>query len=69
MSSDAPLDKSIEELQDVIDRIGSAKSPVGIDAKLTHAIIIDYLRQISARVEAIERHLDQGDHQLVREPK
>jgi len=69
MSSDAPLDKSIEELQHIIDRIGSEKSPVGIDAKLTHAIIIEYLRQISARVEAIERHIDRGDHEMVHKQK
>lgn len=61
MSNAAPLDKSLEELQDIIDRIGSEKSPVGIDAKITHAIIIDYLRQISDRVEAIERRLDQQE--------
>lgn len=61
MSNAAPLDKSVEELQDIIDRIGSEKSPVGIDAKITHAIIIDYLRQISDRVEAIERRLDQQE--------
>lgn len=58
MSNAAPLDKSLEDLQDIIDRIGSEKSPVGIDAKITHAIIIDYLRQISGRVESIERRLD-----------
>ncbi len=61
MSNDVPLDKSIEDLQDIVDRIGSDASPVGIDAKLTHAIIIDYLRHIASRVEAIEHRLDQED--------
>ena len=61
MSNESPLDKSLEEFQDIIDRIGSSKSPVGIDAKITHAIIIDYLRQISDRLAAIERRLDQKE--------
>lgn len=58
MSNTVPLNKSIEDLQDIVERIASTDSPVGIDAKLTHAIIIDYLRHIASRVEAIERRLE-----------
>ncbi len=61
MSNAVPLNKSLEDLQDIVDRIGSTESPVGIDAKLTHAIIIDYLRAIVSRIEAIEQRFDQED--------
>jgi hypothetical protein len=45
------------DLQPIIERIGHADSPVGIDAQYTHAIIITYLQQISARLDAIESKL------------
>jgi hypothetical protein len=37
-----------------------ANSPVGIDAQLTHAIIITYLQQIEARLAQIEARLERG---------
>jgi hypothetical protein len=56
-----PLSKPRSALDELVARISSPDSPVGIDAKYTHAVIIDYLRQISARLEALEA--------LVRESK
>ncbi len=52
-----PLSKTLEDYKDLIERISLPDSPVGIDAKLTHAIIIDYLRQISTRLDALESQL------------
>lgn len=50
-----PLSKQKNELDEIVARISSPDSPVGIDAKYTHAVIIDYLRQISARLDTIEK--------------
>ncbi len=52
-----PLSKPREEFSDLIELLASADSPVGIDVKYTHAVIIDYLRQIAARLESIETAL------------
>ncbi len=49
-----PLTKPRDAFDTLIAQISSPDSPVGIDAKYTHAVIIDYLRQISGRLEAIE---------------
>ena len=49
-----PLAKPKDAFQDLIAQISLPESPVGIDAKYTHAVIIDYLRQISARLDALE---------------
>ncbi len=57
MPSDDPLAKPKEAFEDLIAKISLADSPVGIDAKYTHAIIIDYLRQITQRLEEIEKRL------------
>ncbi len=59
MSDKNPLEKSIEELDDVVAKLRSENSPVGIDAVYTHAVIIDFLRQLSSRIDAIEARLDQ----------
>ena len=56
-----PLQKTRDEYADLINHISLPDSPVGIDAKLTHAIIIDYLGQISARLAKIEEKLGIGD--------
>ncbi|MCP4190022.1 MAG: hypothetical protein GY768_05275 [Planctomycetaceae bacterium] len=48
-----PLAKPKGEFDDLIAQL-SPDSPVGIDAKYTHAVIIDYLRQISARLDSLE---------------
>lgn len=49
-----PLAKPRDEFNDLITQLSSPDSPVGIDAKYTHAVIIDYLRQISERLDRIE---------------
>jgi len=47
---------------DVVQRIGreiaSADSPVGIDAKKTHVIILHKLEEIERRLAALEERLD-----------
>ncbi len=58
MSEKTPLDKSLDELDDVVQKLRSENSPVGIDAVYTHAVIIDFLRQLSARLDAIEAKLE-----------
>lgn len=47
--------KSKDELQALIAQISSADSPVGIDAVYVHAVILDKLAQITARLEALEQ--------------
>lgn len=42
----------------IVDRISLPDSPVGIDAQYTHAIVIEYLRRISARLDQIEAQLN-----------
>ena len=58
---DDPLSKSREDYADVIERLGSPDSPVGIDVQFTHAVIIDYLRQITERLDRIEERLGPDD--------
>lgn len=45
------------DYEEIINRISVANSPVGIDAQYTHAIIITYLQQIAARLDALEARL------------
>lgn len=59
MRATEPFDKSKDQLHEIIKKIHSENSAVGIDAQYTHAIIIDYLREISGRLEAIEKKLHQ----------
>ena len=59
MSSEDPLAKPKESFDGLIAQLSSPDSPVGIDAKYTHAVIIDFLRQITARLDDIERRLDE----------
>ena len=59
--SDDPLSKTREDYAQLIDHISIPESPVGIDAKFTHAIIIDYLRAISERLERIESQLSRTE--------
>lgn len=54
-----PMQQSKEELAAIVDHISVANSPVGIDAQLTHAIIITYLQQIVGRLDKIESELAQ----------
>jgi len=53
----SPIEKSKTELQSVIDRISLPDSPVGIDAQYTHAIILDYLKQIDSRLRRLENDI------------
>lgn len=48
--------KPKSELKDVIDKIASADSPVGMDAVYVHALILDKLSQIEKRLEALEKN-------------
>lgn len=48
-----------DEVREEIERaIHSDDSPVGIDAKATHVIIIAQLRDLQARMERLERRLE-----------
>lgn len=49
-----PMSIPKEDYAPIIDHISVANSPVGIDAQLTHAIIITYLQQILGRLDNIE---------------
>ena len=51
------LNKSKEEYSVIINKIKS-DSAVGIDVQLTHAIIIDYLQDISTRLEKLEQKIN-----------
>lgn len=52
-----PVSKPKQEYTEVIEKISAEGSPVGIDAQYTHAIIIEYLRQISERLDRLEARL------------
>ncbi|MFQ5569187.1 MAG: hypothetical protein ACE5G0_05905 [Rhodothermales bacterium] len=45
----------------ILEEIGSDKSPVGIDARHAHVIIIHKLLEIEERLTRIERELQIGD--------
>jgi len=51
------MQKTKDDYAEIIGHISLPESPVGIDAKLTHAIIIAYLQQISTRLDDIESQL------------
>lgn len=55
-----PMQRSKAEYAEIIDRISVQNSPVGIDAQLTHAIIIAYLQHIAERLDRIEAQLANG---------
>lgn len=46
--------KTYEEIAKVIH---SDESPVGIDAKKTHILILNKLQELSDRMERLERHM------------
>ena len=46
-----------DEYREIDRRIASESSPVGIDAKETHIIIIAKLAEIERRLKSIERRL------------
>lgn len=53
-----PLAAPRADYEEILGRISLQDSPVGIDAQYTHAVIIQYLRQIEARVLRIEQMLE-----------
>ena len=53
-----PVTLTREDYTELMNHISLADSPVGIDAKYTHAIIITYLQQISSRLESVEARLN-----------
>jgi len=55
------LNKSKDDYKDLIERISMPDSPVGIDAKYTHAVIIDLLQHIIQRLDALEARLKAQD--------
>ncbi|MFT6717394.1 MAG: hypothetical protein ACJA0Q_002048 [Saprospiraceae bacterium] len=46
--------KTYEEIAEVIH---SDKSPVGIDAKKTHILILSKLQELNDRMEKMEQHI------------
>ncbi len=53
-----PILRSKQEYAEILSRISNPDSPVGIDAVMTHAIIIGYLQDITQRLERIEEKLE-----------
>ena len=54
MHTTDPINIPKDQYKDILDVISLQNSPVGIDAQYTHAIVITYLQQISARLEKLE---------------
>ena len=52
-----PTQRPKKEYQEIVDLISLPDSPVGIDAQYTHAIIITFLKQISARLDQLDDRL------------
>ena len=50
--------KSKQELQSIIDLIAAADSPVGMDAVYVHALILDHLKNLSERLEELEKAVE-----------
>jgi hypothetical protein len=51
------LDVPAEDAERIEEVIASAESPVGIDAKKTHVIIIQKLVEIERRLERLEKRV------------
>jgi hypothetical protein len=51
--------KTKDQVQPIIDKIASDASPVGMDAVYVHALILDKLEQIEARLAVLERQVDE----------
>ena len=47
--------KQKDDLQEIIENIASADSPVGMDAVYVHALIIDKLTENEKRLYALEQ--------------
>lgn len=57
MSHDNRLEVPVERTAQIEAEITSPESPVGIDAKRTHVIIVHKLLEIEERLERIEARL------------
>lgn len=57
MTLKSPLERSKSEYQSTIERIKS-EGAVGIDAQYTHAVIIEFLQQISQRLDVLEQKIE-----------
>ena len=57
MKPEDPLNMPKDALKNIMEKISQADSPVGIDARYTHAIIIAYLGQISERLDKLETRI------------
>jgi len=64
-----PMLRTKDELASVVDHISVPNSPVGIDAQLTHAIIITYLQQILARLDTFDERLSQVEAAATQKPQ
>jgi hypothetical protein len=53
---------SEKDYSEIEKLIGSDDSVVGIDAKKTHIIIIQMLRNLTEKVESLEKRLDELEH-------
>lgn len=60
MSDVDPLKKTKEEFSEIISKISSESSAVGIDAPYTHAIIISYLQKINERLDLLEKTVNRN---------
>jgi len=50
--------KKKAELENLIEKIASPDSPVGMDAVYVHALILDKLNQIEMRLEKLQSRVD-----------
>ena len=48
-----------DDYETIAKEIHSDKSPVGIDAKKTHILILQMLKRIEGRWDSMEKRLDQ----------
>ena len=62
-----PLAQPKADFEKIVQQISLPDSPVGIDAKYTHALIITYLQQITARLDQLEERLGKWEHKSVGE--
>lgn len=53
------MDISKKEYEEIERLIGSEESVVGIDAKKTHIMIIQMLRELTAKVEKLEKRMSE----------
>ena len=56
------MDLDEKTYEEIAELIHSDSSPVGIDAKKTHILILHKLTQIEKRLDAIESKLESHNH-------